>query len=500
MSEAQTVDLLIVGGGINGAGIGRDAAGRGLRVCLVEQSDLASATSSASTKLIHGGLRYLEHFELRLVREALAERERLMGIAPHIVRPLRFILPHAAALRPRWQVRLGLLLYDHLGGPQSLPASRSIVLASEPSNPLRPAFVHGFSYADCLVDDSRLVVLNVVDAAARGARILTRTQCLRALARPNGWQVQCLDLLSGKPLEIQARALVNTAGCSVELVRETAGLPRGQPVRLVQGSHIVVKQLFEGTQAYLLQNQDGRVVFAIPFEGDFTLIGTTDVPFQGDLKAVHIAPWEVDYLCEAVNRYFTRTVSPADVVWTYSGVRALQQAETSNLSEITRDYELRLETGEYGLPALTVIGGKITTYRKLAEAALKLLHPVVGGSARPWTASAALPGGDLPSGDLSDYLESCRRRWPAIPPAVLARLVRSYGTELERFLAGVSSLEALGEHFGAGLTAAEVEHLRTREWAQTTDDILWRRSKLGLHLPAEGVARLERYLRGTSSR
>jgi glycerol-3-phosphate dehydrogenase len=268
----------------------------------------------------------------------------------------------------------------------------------------------------------------------------------------------------------------------------------------VQGSHIVVKQLFEGTQAYLLQNQDGRVVFAIPFEGDFTLIGTTDVPFQGDLKAVHIAPWEVDYLCEAVNRYFTRTVSPADVVWTYSGVRALQQAETSNLSEITRDYELRLETGEYGLPALTVIGGKITTYRKLAEAALTLLHAVVGGSARPWTASAALPGGDLPSGNLSDYLQSCRRRWSAVPPAVLARLVHSYGTELERFLAGVSSLEALGEHFGAGLTAAEVEHLRTREWAQTTDDILWRRSKLGLHLPAEGVARLQRYLRGTTSR
>ncbi len=494
MRKRQTVDLLVVGGGINGAGICREAAGRGLRVLLVEQGDLAGFTSSASTKLIHGGLRYLEHREFRLVREALAERERLLNIAPHIVRPLRFVLPHAPGLRPLWQIRLGLFLYDHLGGRKRLSPSRQIRLSADPAGlPLKPQFVNGFSYSDCWVDDSRLVVLNALDAAARGAEVLTRTQLESARSAADGWVAECIDL-KGRRLEVQARALVNATGCWVESVRQAVGLPGSHPVRLVQGSHIVVNRLFEGQQAYLLQNPDRRVVFVIPFEEHFTLIGTTDVPFNGDLGEVRISPAEITYLSESVNRYFNRTVSSADIRWSYSGVRALQEDEEADASSVTRDYDLKLERSASGSPALTIIGGKITTYRRLAEAALAALRPFVGGREGHWSAGVPLPGGDLPAGDLQEYLTASQARWPFIPRGVLARLVHSYGTQLEGILEGCASTGDLGEHFGAGLTEAEVDHLLQREWALTTEDILWRRSKLGLHVPAEGVARLDKYL------
>jgi glycerol-3-phosphate dehydrogenase len=494
MGKRQTVDLLVVGGGINGAGIAREAAGRGLRVALVEQGDLASFTSSASTKLIHGGLRYLEHLEFRLVREALAERERLLNIAPHIVRPLRFVLPHAKGLRPLWQIRLGLFLYDHLGGRERLSPSRQIRLAADPAGvPLKTNFVNGFSYADCWVDDSRLVVLNAVDAAARGAQVLTRTQLVSAQPRSDGWHAQCIDL-NGRRLDIQARSLVNATGCWVESARQAIGLPGFHPVRLVQGSHIVVDRLFEGPHAYLLQNPDRRVVFAIPFEQNFTLIGTTDVPFDGRLDQVRISPAEITYLCESVNRYFDRPIASTDIRWSYSGVRALQDDEAADASNVTRDYDLKLERSESGWPVLTVIGGKITTYRKLAEAAFALLRPFVGGRERSWSAEVPLPGGDVPGGDLSRYLTACQSRWRFMPRAVLARLVQSYGTRLERILQGCASIADLGEDFGAGLSVVEVNHLLTHEWALTAEDILWRRSKLGLHLPLEGATRLDKYL------
>ena len=496
MQEMPAVDLLVVGGGINGAGIARDAAGRGLRVCLVEQADLASFTSSASTKLIHGGLRYLEYREFRLVREALAERERLLAIAPHLIRPLRFVLPHASGLRPRWQIRLGLLVYDHVGGRKRLPASAPIDLASDASGaPLKPRFARGFAYSDCSVDDSRLVVANALDAAARGAAILTRTRLSRASAASGGWQAECLDLATGRAIEVRARAIVNATGAWVNAVRRSAGLRAPEQVRLIQGSHIVVPRLFEGPQAYILQNPDRRVVFVIPFEERFTLIGTTDVPYGGSLERVRASAEEIAYLCESVNRYFKRAIEPSQVVWSYSGVRALRDDQASEAAAITRDYELDLEHAAGAAPLLSVIGGKITTFRRLAEAALAKLQPLIGGSSRRWTDGAPLPGGDLPNADLQKFSTDATRRWPSLPAYLLARLARAYGTRMELILGRASSLGELGESFGADLTCAEVDYLIAHEWARSADDILWRRSKLGLLLPKEGAARLDHRLR-----
>jgi glycerol-3-phosphate dehydrogenase len=495
VSFTHTVDLLIVGGGINGAGIARDAAGRGLRVCLVEQSDLAAHTSSASTKLIHGGLRYLEHFEIRLVREALAERERLLGIAPHIVRPMRFVLPHVSELRPRWQIRLGLLLYDHLGGRKRLPPSEPIRLDRDPSGAaLKRGFVHGFAYPDCSVDDARLVVLNALDAALRGAVILPRTRLERAHAADDGWRATCLDVNTGRTIEVRARALINAAGCWVEPVRRAMGLKDFRPPRLVQGSHIVVDRLFAGEHAFLLQNPDRRVVFAIPYEDRFTLIGTTDVPFKGDLETVGISPAEISYLCQTVNRFFKESVGPADVRWSFSGVRALQDDEAAEAAQVTRDYDLKLELAAAGTPVITVIGGKITTYRKLAEAALALVRPFVGGSPESWTASAPLPGGDLPDGQMRIALDRFRGRWRFVPPEMLERLARTYGTRTELILGDARCMADLGECFGADLSAAEVSYLRDTEWALTAEDVLWRRTKLGLRIAPADVVRLEAFM------
>ena len=492
---ARSFDLLVIGGGINGAGIARDAAGRGLRVCLIEQSDLAGFTSSASTKLIHGGLRYLEYREFRLVREALAERERLLRIAPHLVQPLRFILPHVPTLRPRWAIRAGLFLYDHLGGRRHLPGSRSVDLRRGIEGaPLKSAYERGFAYSDCRVDDSRLVVANARDAADRGAMILTRTRLSRARADHRSWYLECASRAGAPAVHLRAAAVVNAAGAWLNEVRGLLGLQSPEPIRLVRGSHIVVARLFEGEQAYILQNPDHRIVFAIPFQERFTLIGTTDVVHTGGLDSIAITAEETAYLCESINRYFKRPIEPGDVRWSYSGVRSLRDDGAADASAVTRDYELVLERTAHGAPVLSVLGGKITTYRKLSEAVLAMLQPSIGGSASRWTGQAPLPGGDMPHRSLTEFIGEAARRWPFLAPEHLRRLACAYGTRMERVLRGARTAADLGEPLGADLTGAEVDYLRDHEWAATADDILWRRSKLGLRLTPPEVARLDRYL------
>ena len=486
----------MIGGGINGAGIARDAAGRGLRVALVEQDDLGAFTSSASTKLIHGGLRYLEYGEFRLVRESLAERERLLAIAPHIVHPLRLVLPHSLQQRPRWMIRLGLFAYDHLGGRTRLPSSTRIRLSHDPAGlALKSSFKHAFSYSDCTVDDSRLVVLNAIDASHRGATILPRTRFTGATASATGWLAECQNTVTGHKIHLHARVLVNAAAAWVNEVRAMLGFPAPQPVRRVQGSHIVVPRLFEGEHAFLLQNSDRRVVFAIPYAERYTLVGTTDVPFHGNPRDVHISPAEIAYLCDTVNRYFKRSIAPADVAWSYSGTRALYDDGASEATAVTRDYVLKLEHGAAGNAVLSIIGGKITTYRKLAEAALRALQAWVGTSGAGWTDKQPLPGGDLPGCDFSTFAREALRRWPFLAPATAHRMARAYGTRMDRVLGSASSLEMLGENLGAGLTAAEVDYLQREEWALTAEDILWRRSKLGLAIAGAEARRLELYLK-----
>jgi glycerol-3-phosphate dehydrogenase len=393
----RPVDLLVVGGGINGAGIARDAAGRGLSVVLCEKGDLAGGTSSASSKLIHGGLRYLEHLEFRLVREALYEREVLLHAAPHIIRPLRFILPHATGLRPAWMLRVGLVLYDRLGGRERLPPSSAVDLRRDPVGaPLKASFTRGFSYADCWVDDARLVVLTAVDARDRGAEVRTRTRCIGARRTDGMWEAE-LESAGGGRTRLRARALVNAAGPWVdEMLGQISGATRKSGLRLVKGSHIVVPRLHDGDQAYILQNRDRRVFFVLPYEDRFSLIGTTEEPYEGDLGAVHISDSETAYLCEAANRYFTRGVSPGDVVWSYAGVRPLYDDARVSASAITRDYVFDLDWGNGQPPLLSVFGGKITTFRKLAEHALGKLAPHLPHAGPAWTQTAALPGGDMP--------------------------------------------------------------------------------------------------------
>ena len=515
VTDEQPYDLLVIGGGINGAGIARDAVGRGLRVALLEQSDLASATSSAATKLIHGGLRYLEFFEFRLVREALIERERLLGIAPHIIRPLKFVWPHVEALRPRWQLRVGLFLYDHLGGRKRLASSRGVRIAGTAYGaPLREDIRHGFIYSDCWADDSRLVVLNALDAHERGANIHTRTRFVAAESTPSGWRIQCEHMMGKEPecggrtdaqesppsarrFEIQARAIANAAGPWVERALHHVGGTQDEQttqVRLVKGSHIVVPRLYDGDHAFTLQNADGRVIFMIPYEDHYTVVGTTDLPYDGDPSQVRISDDEVTYLCNAANAYLRRPISASDVKWTYSGVRPLVDDESANVSKVTRDYRLELSTSKDGLAVLSIFGGKITTYRKLAEAALEKLQPFVGGSTKEWTDRSALPGGDIPQGDFEKFLKQVRARWSFLSDDLSLRLSRAYGTRLASVLGAAKQLGELGTHFGAGLTQAEIDYLRTREWAMTADDILWRRTKRGLHMTEEERARVRDYL------
>ena len=492
----ESVDLLIVGGGINGAGIARDAAGRGLKVLLVEQRDLASATSSASTKLIHGGLRYLEYCEFRLVREALIEREVLLRNAPHIIRPLSFVLPHESDLRPAWFIRLGLFLYDHLGGRERLPGSRGLDLRRAPvGKPLKPSLAKGFSYADCWVDDARLVALNALDAKERGAAILTRTRCLSARREGQGWRATIEDVGTGERRSVLARGLVNAAGpWAASFVEEALALSHHQRLRLVKGSHIVVPRLFDGEQAYILQNTDRRIVFAIPYEGDLTLIGTTDLPYKGDPAKVAISAEEVDYLCGVINDHFVKQIAPADVVWTYAGVRPLHDDESSSASAVTRDYVLELDDDGGAAPLLSIFGGKITTFRRLAEHALAKLKPHFPDSGPAWTHAAPLPGGDIPGADFEAFLSTVAGRWPWLPPGLARRYARAYGSRIQRLLADAKGIDDLGLHFGDDLYGREVEHLMQEEWAATAEDILWRRSKLGLHVAPATVAALGAWL------
>jgi glycerol-3-phosphate dehydrogenase len=476
----QVYDIAVVGGGINGCGIARDAAGRGLSVLLVEMGDLAGATSSASTKLIHGGLRYLEHYELRLVREALAEREVLLAAAPHIIRPLRFVLPHHAGLRPRWMIRTGLWLYDHLGGRRVLPGTRSLRLATDPAGaPLKADYTHGFEYSDCSVDDARLVVLNARDAADRGARILTRTRCARAERAGRVWRLR-LRGASGVA-EASARILVNASGPWVsEVLRQCVCVETPDRVRLVKGSHIVVDRLFEHERAYIFQNRDGRVCFAIPYEHDFTLIGTTDEDFAGDPATAAITPTETAYLIEAVNAYFRVPVRNDQVRRTFAGVRPLFDDGASKAQEATRDYVLKLDAPAGSAPLLSVFGGKITTYRRLAETVLERLASHLPGARRPWTAAAPLPGGDFPHDGARRLAGDLRSAYPFLDDREARRLVAAYGTRARRMLANARTPSDLGERFGPSLTAAEVRYLIAEEWAATADDVIWRRSKLGL--------------------
>lgn len=492
-------DVAIIGGGINGCGIARDAAGRGLSVYLCEQADLASGTSSAATKLIHGGLRYLEYFEFRLVREALMEREVLWRMAPHIIWPLRFVLPYQKGLRPAWLLRLGLFLYDHLGGRQLLPPTTTLDLTRNVvGQALEPGkYSLGFEYSDCWVDDARLVVLNARDAANRGATIRTRTKAVAAERNTDAWHLTTVDRRSGEAAEpVRARILINAAGPWVADVL-TVARRRNAPasIRLVQGSHIVVPRLYAHDCCYIFQNADKRIIFAIPYEGDFTLIGTTERDYVGDPGAVRTTADDINYLCQSANQYFKTVISPGEVVWTYSGVRPLYDDGASEAQAATRDYVLDLD--ENGPPILSIFGGKITTYRRLAQHALEKLArhlPVNPLARRNWSGEVPLPGGDFPVEGFQSLVKDIGAEYPWLDARHCRRLARAYGTRARTILDRASGRSALGRDFGYGLTEAEVIYLMREEWAEETDDIIWRRSKLGLRLSREQVANLESFM------
>jgi len=509
----EMVDVLVVGGGINGTGIARDLAGRGLSVALCEQDDLASHTSSASTKLIHGGLRYLEYREFGLVRKALAEREVLLKSAPHIIRPLSFVMPHDPSMRPVWMIRLGLFLYDHLARREVLPGSRTIDLRRDVAGaPLRSRYRRGFMYADGWVDDARLVTLCAVDAAERGARVLTRTRCVEARRSADRWVVRLAAHAPGHSRDatervLHARALVNAAGpWAAEFLSQHAHVADVRALRLVKGSHIVVPRLFEHDRAYIFQNADGRITFAIPYEEAFTLIGTTDVEHRGPIGGARIDAAEIEYLCAQASRYFERAVTPDDVVWTYSGVRPLLDDEHGNPAAVTRDYRLELDA-QGGAPLLSVWGGKLTTFRKLSEEAATLLVSAlrergVRASRDAWTEDAALPGGDVVAwlgeravarreveANMELFIAALQARHAEVAAPLLRRLARAYGTRAAPLLE-----RGLGAEIAPGLHAGELRHLVEREWARSADDVLWRRSKLGLHVDPAARARVEAWL------
>ncbi|QTF94111.1 glycerol-3-phosphate dehydrogenase [Halomonas sp. BM-2019] len=488
-SPEAPLDLFVIGGGINGIGIANDAAGRGLRVGLCEQGDLAGATSSASSKLIHGGLRYLEHREFRLVRQALREREVLLAKAPHIIWPLRFLLPYRTHLRPAWMIRTGLFLYDHLGRRKRLPGSRGVRI--DASLGLRPDITRGFEYSDCWVDDARLVVLNALQAREHGAEVLVRTRCVGAREVQGLWELELEDLRGGARLRRHARALVNAAGPWVEQVlRQRLGRAARHRIRLIQGSHLVVPRLNADERAYILQNQDGRIVFVLPWEAHFSLVGTTERRYAGDPARVTASDEEVDYLLAVVNAHFRRQLARPDVLWSFSGVRPLCDSESLAPSAMTRDYTLDLNTA--GAPLLSVFGGKITTYRRLAEAALARLAPHLPPMAPAWTETTPLPGGDI--GSPAGFTAHLLATYPWLGEARARRFTRAYGSLCLEFLEGARGESDLGEAFGAGLSAREVDYLIDREWAGCLDDILWRRTKLGIHLDESARRPLADYL------
>ncbi len=489
----MTYDLFIIGGGINGCGIARDAAGRGLSVFLAEKDDLASGTSSASTKLVHGGLRYLERYDFRLVREALIEREVLLNSAPHIIWPLRFILPHHAGLRPRWLIRLGLFIYDHLGGRKILPATRSVDLRTDVTGqPLKPEYVHGYEYSDCWVEDSRLVVLAARDAANQGAVIRTRTMVTHARRVDGAWEIK-LRSNDGSEDTVIAKALVNAAGPWVsDVLASVMGRNDADKIRLVKGSHLVVDRLYDHDRCYIFQNADGRICFAIPYESHFTLIGTTDEDHQAGPSKPEITEAESAYLLAAVSDYFKRPVTQEMVRWSYSGIRPLYDDGASSAQEATREYVLKLDKPDDQAPLLSVFGGKITTHRKLAEHALEKLVPFFPQAKAVWTAGAKLPGG-LAYGEVANYIASQQKAYSFLKPQNILRLFRAYGTEMQEILKGARFASDLGKSFGP-LSEREIEYLRKNEWVKTADDILWRRSKLGLHMKPQEIQDLRDFM------
>jgi len=510
----ETADIFIIGGGVNGTGIARDAAGRGLKVVLAEQGDLAQATSSASTKLFHGGLRYLEYFEFHLVRESLRERETLLVAMPHISWPMRFVLPWHPDMRfegetptskllstvmpwmrgrrPAWLIRLGLFLYDSLGGRKILPATKKLDLTTDPAGrPLNPKFKLAYEYSDCWIEDARLVVLNARDAEQRGATILTRTRVIEARRDGNLWRIET------EAGVFHARALVNAGGPWVErVVKDTARVPTKEGIRLVRGSHIVVRKLHDHDRAYFFQGEDGRIIFAIPYEQDFTLIGTTDQDHTGDPAHPVCTPEEQDYLCAFASRYFKLPVTRDQVVWTYSGVRPLYDDGATAAQAATREYVLSVDAD--GPPILSVFGGKITTYRRLAENAMAKLAPYFPTAKGEWTARVPLPGGDFPHDGVVALRAALREAYPFLTEPWAARLIRAYGTEARIMLNDAVKVADLGLDFGATLTEAEVRWLMTREYARTAEDVVWRRTKLGLRLTAEQIAALDRFMKGTA--
>ena len=486
-------DIVIIGGGINGCGIARDAVGRGYSVLLAEMNDLASGTSSASTKLIHGGLRYLEHYEFRLVRESLMEREVLWKMAPHIIWPLRFVLPHHKGLRPAWLLRLGLLLYDHIGGRKLLPETRSLTLDHDPAgDPLREGYHRAFEYSDAWVQDARLVVLNARDAADQGAEILTRTRVTHVVRGNGGFETELSDQTTGATRRVRSRLVINAAGPWVDhVINSIAGRNGKRNVRLVQGSHIVVRKLFDHDKCYIFQNTDNRIIFAIPYERDFTLIGTTDHDFEGSPDDVHIAPREIEYLCEAAGEYFRGGVERKDVVWAYSGVRPLYDDGASKAQEATRDYVLKVDGNAESGAMINIFGGKITTYRRLAESVMDKVEEALGARKPAWTSNAPLPGGDFPVDGFESLVATLKVGAPGIAEETIRRLARNYGTLARRILGPDN---ALGRLVGADLGEREVDYLMDDEWARSADDILWRRSKLGLKFAADQVATLQAYI------
>ncbi len=493
-------DLVVIGGGINGAGVARDAAGRGLRVLLCEQDDLARYTSSSSTKLIHGGLRYLEYYDFKLVRHALLEREVLLRGAPHIIWPLRFILPHHRDLRPRWMIRLGLFLYDHIGGRKLLPKSWSVDLKKHVSGEaLSDEFTRGFEYSDCWVQDSRLVVLNARDAADRGAEIKLHTTCTDLTAADDHWLVEITDNASKAVSTVTSRAVVNAAGPWVESVQKLQVRNKVEHgVRLVKGSHIVVNKLFDHEYTYIFQNADGRVLFAVPYEQQYTLLGTTDIEVTGDPATVEIEQREIDYICESVSEYFKKPVSAADVVWSYTGVRPLFDDAAANASKVTRDYVIHLS--ESGPPLVSIFGGKITTFRKLSEEVIDMILPRLpelekSAKRKAWTATSTLPGGDMPDADFDRFVKTTQVQYPWLPEPLLTDYTRNYGTLINSLLGDAKHTDDLGVHFGGDLYEAEVRHLVKHEWASCADDILWRRTRKGLHVPQDTASRLDDWLK-----
>ncbi|WP_394891559.1 glycerol-3-phosphate dehydrogenase [Mesorhizobium sp. AaZ16] len=500
MDAVPIHDIFVIGGGINGCGIARDAAGRGFSVFLAEMNDLASGTSSGSTKLIHGGLRYLEHYEFRLVREALMEREVLWKAAPHIIWPMRFVLPYARGLRPAWLIRLGLFLYDHIGGRKLLPPTRTLDMTRDPAGkPLKPLFRTAFEYSDGWVNDARLVVLNARDAAERGATIRTRAKVVRARRENGNWTIAVENLRDKTVETVKARLVVNAAGPWVDRVLAGAvGQNDVHNVRLVQGSHIVVEKKFDDPRAYFFQNKDGRIIFAIPYEDDFTLIGTTDQDYLGDPREAKITEAEIDYLCAAASEYFAESVQRKDIVWTYSGVRPLYDDGASKAQEATRDYVLKSDAPDGQAAIVNIFGGKITTYRRLAESMLEKIEEHLGRRGKAWTAEASLPGGDFPATGFEAEVAKLKTAYPFLDLTHARRLTRLYGTRA-RILLGLARSEAdLGRHFGADLYEAEVRYLMSQEWAMTAEDILWRRTKRGLKLTREQADALDRYMNGAS--